>query len=268
MELANLRRFILVQGLVVLLLVGTAFFTATNLDRSVALTLELTSLQEVYQATEIINAALEEERIVIGQYPLTGDDDLLNRFADAQLEYDKNWQIIVENHDSSQAEIVAEIETNRNTYLSMLEGIVEEYQSNPTNNESASLLSGAINYYLQNLGPKFSDLSEPTQQSLRIQVEQEKARATNLSIFSRAALGLSVIVGVAVVVQVIVAMIFSRRLIKSMQDIVDAANAISRGDMEAYINVNQIGEIGDLARAIERMRASLRAAIERLRRTM
>jgi HAMP domain-containing protein len=267
MELVNLRRFILVQGLVVLLLVGTAFFTATNLDRSVALTLELTSLQEVYQATESITAAMEEERIAIGQYPLTGDEELLTRIADAQQEYDENWQIIMENHDSSQAEILSEIDTARSTYLSMLEGIVEEYQSDPTSNDSESLLSEANNY-LQDLNSKFSTLSKSTQESLMTQVEQEKVPTTNLSIFSRAALGLSVIVGVAVVVQIIVAMFFSGRLIRSMKEIVDAANAISRGDMDAYINVNQIGEIGDLARAIERMRTSLKAAIERLRRTM
>ena len=55
-------------------------------------------------------------------------------------------------------------------------------------------------------------------------------------------------------------------MINSINDIVNAANAISRGDMDVQIDVDQIGEIGDLAQAIDRMRTSLRAAIERLRR--
>jgi HAMP domain-containing protein len=36
--------------------------------------------------------------------------------------------------------------------------------------------------------------------------------------------------------------------------------------MDVMIDVEQGGEIGELARAIDRMRTSLRAAIERLRR--
>jgi HAMP domain-containing protein len=60
--------------------------------------------------------------------------------------------------------------------------------------------------------------------------------------------------------------VFSRRMIQAIQAIVDAANAISRGDMDVPIDVEQGGEIGELAQAIDRMRTSLRAAIERLRR--
>jgi HAMP domain-containing protein len=36
--------------------------------------------------------------------------------------------------------------------------------------------------------------------------------------------------------------------------------------MDVPIDVDQTGEIGELAKAIERMRTSLKAAIERLRR--
>ncbi len=40
---------------------------------------------------------------------------------------------------------------------------------------------------------------------------------------------------------------------------------ISRGDLDIPIEINQAGEIGELAKAIDRMRTSLKAAIERLR---
>jgi nitrogen fixation/metabolism regulation signal transduction histidine kinase len=266
MQLSRIRRFIVIQGLIVLLLVITAFFTATNLNRSLALTIELTDLQEGVQAVENISDALEDERIAIGQYPLTGNADRLTDITEAQVIYDENWTVVQRVFGGDQAQLLTDIETNRELYVGMIEGIVEEYQSSPVNNNAARLLSEAINFFFQNIDPKLSDLSEPALVKLVSQVELERARANNLSLFSQLALGLSIIVGIVVIVLVVVVLIFSRRMIRSIQDIVNAANAISRGDMNVPIDVEQGGDIGELAQAIERMRTSLRAAIERLRR--
>ena len=52
----------------------------------------------------------------------------------------------------------------------------------------------------------------------------------------------------------------------SITRIIDAANSMSRGDLDVPIDADQPGEIGELAKAIERMRTKLKAAIERLRR--
>jgi HAMP domain-containing protein len=266
MQLANLRRFIIFQGIVVLLLVATAFFTATNLNRSLELTIDLTNLQEGVQANEEIAHALEDERIAIGQYPLTGSEDLLTRIEDAQQLYDESWAVVTRVFGEDQPQLLEEIEASRETYEQYLDEIIAQYQSNPEDNNSAAILREAINYYLQNLGPKFADLSEPALQKLVTRVETERARANNLAIFSQVALGLSIFVGLAVILQMIAAVVFSQRMIQAIQKIVDAANDISRGDMDAPIDVNQGGEIGELAQAIDRMRTSLRAAIERLRR--
>jgi len=266
MELKNLRVFIVAQGVLVLLLVVTAFFTATNLNRSLAITIDLTSLQEVVQAADTIEAALEEERIAVGQYPLTGNDDLLTRISVARTEYDQAWAVIVRNRGEEQVQLITDIEEDRETYKGLLDEIISEYQSNPANNQSSELLPNAINYYLQNLDPKFADLSEPAMEKLTDQVEIEKTRATTLSIFSLVALVFSIVVGIAVVVQVGAAVIYSKRLIDSINEIVNAANAISRGDMDIPIKTGQGGEIGELAASIDRMRTSLKAAIERLRR--
>ncbi|HDD56026.1 MAG TPA: HAMP domain-containing protein [Chloroflexi bacterium] len=266
MQLSRIRRFIVIQGVIVLLLVITAFFTATNLNRSLALTIELTDLQEGVQAVENIFNALEDERIAIGQYPLTGNEDRLTDITDAQAIYDENWTVVQRVFGADQAQLLADIKTNRELYVGKLEGIVEEYQSSPENNNAAKLLSEAINFSVQNIDPKLSVLSKPALEKLVTQVELERARAKYLSIFSQLALGLSIIVGVVVIVLVVVVMIFSRQVIRSIQNIVDAANAISRGDMDVPIDVEQGGDIGELAQAIERMRTSLKAAIERLRR--
>lgn len=268
MQLKNLRLIIIIQGILVLVLVVTSFFTSTNLNRSLKLTIDLTSLQEVVQATENIYVALENERIAIGQYPLTGNQSLLTILETSQIEYDENWQIIVENSSEEQGQQLLEIEQARANYKDLLDDVISEYQYDPDNNQSADRLRDAISFYLQNLVPKFSDLTEPESKKLTDLVEVEKTRATTLSTFSTIGLVFSIVVGIAVLFQVGAAVIFSRMVTTSINKIVDAANAISRGDMDVPIDVDQGGEIGDLARAIERMRSSLRAAIERLRRNI
>jgi nitrogen fixation/metabolism regulation signal transduction histidine kinase len=148
----------------------------------------------------------------------------------------------------------------------LLNDVITEYQSNPENNDSADKLRDVINYYLQNVNPKFSDLSEPALAKLTARIEQEKATIARRQAGAVIIFILSVLVGIGVVAAVTGVMIFSRRLIQSITQIVDAANAISRGDLDVAINVEQGGEMGELANAIDRMRTSLKAAIERLRR--
>ena len=73
--------------------------------------------------------------------------------------------------------------------------------------------------------------------------------------------------GIAIIVMSGLTMVFStNRMLNAIHRIVDAANSISRGDLDVPIDVAQGGEIGEMAQAIERMRTSLKAAIERLRR--
>ncbi len=266
MELKSLRKYILTFGVVILVLVVTAFISAANLSTALATTIDLISLQEVVQATENIQAALTEERVAIGQYPLTGNDELLTRIDAAQAEYDQSWEVIIKNRGDEQAQVIADIEEVRGEYKSMLDEVIAEYQSDPDENNSAAALRDAINYYLQNVDPKFSDLSEPEMEKLAARVELEKATANRKWIGSRIVLVLSILVGISVVIAVTAAIIFSQKLLQSMTSIIDAANSISRGDLDVPIDVEQGGEIGELAKSIDRMRTSLKAAIERLRR--
>jgi len=266
MELKSLRKFIVAFGAVVLVLVVTAFISASNLSNALSTTIDLISLQEVVQATDNIKAALTEERIAIGQYPLTGNDELLTRIDTAQTEYDQSWEVIVRNRGEEQAKLIADIELARAEYKVMLDEVITEYQSDPDENNSADSLRGAINYYLQNVDPKFSDLSEPELEKLAARVELEKASANRKWIGSIIVLVLSILVGIFVVVAVTTAIIFSQRMLQSMTSIIDAANSISRGDLDVPIDIEQGGEIGELAQSIDRMRTSLKAAIERLRR--
>jgi len=266
MELKNIRKFMIVFGSVVMVLVVTAFFSASNLNRATSLTIDLIGLQEVNQASINIAVTLDEERISIGQYQLSGDEDLLSRMEIAQADYDKNWDVIVENLGTVQAQAVADLEGARATYKGMLDELILEYQSNPNDNRSGEILRDAINYYLQNVNPKFNRLVEPQLEELARLTEIERANVQRNSFVAQTVLVLSVLVGIASIVVVLSALVFSTRLMNSMTSIIDATNAISRGDLDVPIDVTQGGEIGDMAQAIERMRTSLKAAIERLRR--
>lgn len=58
----------------------------------------------------------------------------------------------------------------------------------------------------------------------------------------------------------------ARQITAPIDRLVKAADAISMGDLSRPVQAHQNDEIGDLAQALERMRQSLEAAMERLRR--
>ena len=64
---------------------------------------------------------------------------------------------------------------------------------------------------------------------------------------------------------VVLALYLSQGIIRPVVLLSAAADSISRGDLDVPIAVTSRDEIGDLAESVERMRASLKAAIERLR---
>ena len=266
MTLRQVRNYIIAFGVVVLGLVALNFYTNSTLNDTMEITTDLTTLQEVVQSIEVIRDALEEERIAIGQYPLSGSDELLGRITTAQAQYDEAWQVVVTYRGDILSEQITDLESTRETYLGMLNEVVSEYQSNPANNRSSELLSEAINYYLQYLDPKISSLAEPEIRSLRERVEIQRERSIDLLRNTQGATLMGIIVSIAAVVMAGLAVFSTQRMVRSIGQIVDAANAISRGDLDIPIDVDQRGEIGDMAQALERMRTSLKAAIERLRR--
>lgn len=58
----------------------------------------------------------------------------------------------------------------------------------------------------------------------------------------------------------------TRRIVQPLERLVKSAEAISMGDLSQPVRADRNDEIGDLAQALERMRLSLEAAMERLRR--
>lgn len=266
MTLKNVRNFIFAVGVVVALIAVSNITSSSRLNDAVAIVVELTSLQEVVNSLDQIDHALEEERISVGQYPLSGDDTLLTRIEDAQAHYDENWEIIMNNRGTEKSEVLATIATARETYVGMLNDVISTYQSNPANNDSASKMASAITFYLQNLDPALSSFKEP---EIATFVERSKTEAAEAQQFLNQSVIINIVGTTATIAGVVMTFVYAfgmTRIVRAILEIIDTANSISRGDLEIPINVDQPGEIGDLAQAIERMRTSLKAAIERLRR--
>jgi HAMP domain-containing protein len=79
-------------------------------------------------------------------------------------------------------------------------------------------------------------------------------------------LGGAIFGGISIIIALISAFVISRGITRSTSHLSEAADSISRGDLDVPIEVNTGDEMEDLAESIERMRTSLKAAIERLRR--
>ncbi len=71
---------------------------------------------------------------------------------------------------------------------------------------------------------------------------------------------------VPVLIAILVAMGLTRSLRAQVSYLLEAADRISRGDLEESVELDSRDELGQLARAIERMRVSLQEGMERLRR--
>jgi HAMP domain-containing protein len=75
------------------------------------------------------------------------------------------------------------------------------------------------------------------------------------------------VTAICLAVAAILAVVIAGSIIKPIIELAAAADAMSRGQLDLPIAVRTEDEIGELARSIERMRASLKAAITRLSRT-
>lgn len=87
---------------------------------------------------------------------------------------------------------------------------------------------------------------------------QQDVRGTILSIVGLIALCL--IVGIALSV------VIASKTIQPILELKSVADGISRGNLDAPVSIQRNDEVGELARSLERMRASLKAAMTRLNR--
>lgn len=74
------------------------------------------------------------------------------------------------------------------------------------------------------------------------------------------------LIAALLIIGLIVAGILSRQIIRPIMQLRSVADAMTKGDLDMPVEINSRDEIGELAMSLERMRASLKAAMLRLTR--
>jgi HAMP domain-containing protein len=72
------------------------------------------------------------------------------------------------------------------------------------------------------------------------------------------------LIGVCLVVGIVLSLAIASKTIRPILDLKATADDISRGRLDTVVAVQTNDEVGELARSLERMRASLKAAMARL----
>jgi HAMP domain-containing protein len=147
----------------------------------------------------------------------------------------------------------------RASSMSLLDEALATYQSSPGNSAEASAKLAQAERLIQSQ----MDVADTVRASHASFVQDQIAAASRQA---RSLLITNVVLGaLAILISAAVTIGVSLGIVRSVRQLRGAAEDISRGDMDAPIEVKTGDEMEDMAKSIERMRASLKAAIERLR---
>ena len=242
--------------LVLLTLIGLGVITGFN-----ALTNATRDSIEAQQTTEFMERGMRlllMERILLSHHFATGEE---TTSAEIREEYMQEWANVVENTSAQYSDLVVEIQNAVTIYHQYLEKAHATYNADPSDVSEALLsLNDADIFFIQIVRPAMNDLLSAA--------DVEKTRL--IDIMENQIIGIMRIAIIVVIIGSIIgifsALTISRGITRAALYLSSAAESISRGDLDTPIIAETGDEMEDLARSIERMRTSLKAAIERLRR--
>lgn len=261
MKLSIASKLAIGFGIVVLLLAVVAGISIYNLNRSQTLSEDLIDLQQVVQTTNRSKTTLLRERASVGRFLLTGSRGSRTTMEDARQASQEAWTAVEEELKSERPDTIEDIASTRDKYESFLDDAILAKENNPDDISAVTIKLGeAENFYSQNLEPAMDALHESELEDLRNKAVTARQTTQTMTV-GAVALG-----GASIVIAIGSAYFISSGITRSASHLSEAADSISRGDLDVPIEVNTGDEMEDLAESIERMRTSLRAAIERLRR--
>jgi len=269
MKLTIARKLYIGFGTLVALLVIMAILSVTSLNQTQRLTADLIEYQVVVQATNQCKEAIFTSRVGIVQTYLTGTRSGLSRTATAREDYDEWWGVVTKYRGTEKADLLLEIENIRIEYDRRLDQAIASLSANPDALDEGDTdvldvinanLDFADSYAYSTMLPALDRLHEPELKALDDLAQAAQRRAVAMTTIS------SVFGFFSIILAVGAALFISRGITNSATALSDAADAISRGDLDIPISISTGDEMENLADSIERMRTSLKAAIERLRR--
>ena len=260
MKLTIGRKLGLAFGVVLALFMVVGVLAVLQLNRARMTTEELIKIQEVVLAVDNAAGKIFEERVALDSYIFTGDEAGKTEFEQAKEAYEASWEIVKNHRGDEIPGLIREVEQERLANHNLYSRIVYYHES--TLGELIDVfdkMTEADLYYEENLKPAMDKLRD---------AEIMRARAINENARSISGIMLIVVAAVSVLalaISIWAAYTISRGITQAAVHLSDASESISRGDLDVEIDVHTGDEMEVLAESIERMRVSLKAAIERLR---
>jgi HAMP domain-containing protein len=260
MRLTVARKLWVAFGIVLVLLAAVAVLAVIS---ATAATTAVSSLAEIHGALEAMDRSVEQlllESTNVVQYIMAKDESYAVNARACRSRFFESWMTVRRYGEKYGVEGVQSLEAQATAYQALLDENLATYQETPGELTSSLVQLRASGYYVNVLSP----VRDALYREMQARVEATEASVeTQLNV-------MRIIVAVAgilaLVVAVLSAYVISRGITRAARDLAAAAESISRGDLDVPIEVKTGDEMEDLAESIERMRASLKAAIERLRR--
>jgi CHASE3 domain sensor protein len=244
---------LLLMGIMVVLAIFSLFQARQTAE-------ELIEIQQVVQAVDSAVGKVFEERVALDSYFFTGKESGKAQFEEAYDEYEAAWAVVKNHRGDEIPQRLTEIEqkrvTNYNLYYNALvfhETTIGDLQ------KVMDQMSQADVYYEETLGPALAQFRG----SELDRAQQLSANARQL--FTTLLITAAIVGALAFVIAVFAAHRIGSGINQAAVHLSEAADSISRGDLDVPIQVDTGDEMQRLAESIERMRTSLKAAIERLR---
>jgi len=261
MRLTIARKLWLAFAVVLALLVVLAVLAVSTLNAARDAVAYLIEIHQVVEATDRSTEQLLEERGALAEYYTTGDDQYLVEAEAARSAHSESWLAVKEYGLRQRLGVVQMVEDAAFAYHGILQTSMGIYEANPDNFTAAfQQLDIADDYYSYVYAPQRRELSAEI--SARVGAAQDYV-GRQLAAMRAVAVAVG---AVALVIATASAYVISRGITRAARHLSAAAESMSRGDLDVEIEVKTGDEMEDLAEALERMRASLKAAIERLRR--
>jgi methyl-accepting chemotaxis protein len=259
MKLTIASKLSIAFGVVLALLAAVGLLSVVSLGRARAGAQELADSQVVLEGLDRSVEYLLRERVALGHVWATGQIQRTVDAEEARGEFDAAWEVVRTYRVADSPNMVRAIELGHETYDGALQEAVALYEANPDDLAAVMARVGEAD-------GMFYNALEPAIEQLRdrelARVQQVQASVDSL-VTGMVAVA-SIAGASALVVAAAAAYLISRGIIRAAAHLSLAAESISRGDLDVPIEVTTGDEMEALAESIERMRVSLKAAIELL----
>ncbi len=260
----NIRRKLSLAFLSILVLMSISSAVSIYLSQLVLQT-SYHVVDEQYpsmKALDQITILLYEKRVAYARFFVSRDLVHYERMREIDQLIKEHGRVFLElplNPDEWQ--IVSKYRPAMRQYFDQLELAAERFKAPKANfAEVMNLVDEADKLLDTNVLPLVEELHRMKQLQTGTLVTELRG---NLQLSSQVTLIISILM---ILIAIFVAVALGRNISRPLIVLTDAAEAISLGDFSTPIQIDSQDEIGDLARAIDRMRQSLQKAMDRLRK--